>query len=209
MENNYEIIPLFPTLIYNTTIPQNLSSIITWFDQQPLAEPEPNNSLFGAISKDTYILDNNECTPLKNFIIGQAKNYATNYLFYNKPEYKITQSWISHKNPGEEHVKHNHTNSLISGVLYYGNSSNETPSIIFSNPLQNTGSTPSILVFPTQNNTDIPFKPTPGTLLLFPSYLYHSVPKNTTNEIRKSLAFNIVPKDGFGDAQFLNELKFN
>ena len=45
-------------------------------------------------------------------------------------------------------------------------------------------------------------------LLLFPSYLPHSVPTNTTNYIRKSLSFNIVPKKGLGVEKHLTEFLF-
>jgi len=49
---------------------------------------------------------------------------------------------------------------------------------------------------------------TPGLLLLFPSYLHHSVPLNKTNSTRCSLAFNVVPEVGFGEENLLTELKF-
>ena len=48
----------------------------------------------------------------------------------------------------------------------------------------------------------------PGMLLLFPSYLPHSVPTNTTNYIRKSLSFNVVPKKGLGVEKHLTEFLF-
>ena len=49
---------------------------------------------------------------------------------------------------------------------------------------------------------------TPGLLLLFPSYLHHSVPLNKTDKTRCSLAFNIVPTIGLGEETSLTELKF-
>ncbi len=49
---------------------------------------------------------------------------------------------------------------------------------------------------------------TPGLLLLFPSYLHHSVPLNKTEKTRCSLAFNVVPTVGFGEETSLTELKF-
>ena len=49
----------------------------------------------------------------------------------------------------------------------------------------------------------------PNTLVLFPSYLKHSVKQNLTNVCRKSLSFNIVPTIGFGEEGNLTELKFN
>ena len=51
------------------------------------------------------------------------------------------------------------------------------------------------------NNTFIIF------LILFVSAC-SSVPKNTSNQDRKSLAFNVVPRDGFGHEENLTQLKF-
>ena len=48
----------------------------------------------------------------------------------------------------------------------------------------------------------------PGLLILFPSYLHHSVPVNNTSKTRCSLAFNIVPSKSLGDESSLTELKF-
>jgi ectoine hydroxylase-related dioxygenase (phytanoyl-CoA dioxygenase family) len=48
----------------------------------------------------------------------------------------------------------------------------------------------------------------PGLLVLFPSYLHHSVPVNKSNSVRCSLAFNIVPTTGFGEEESLTELLF-
>ena len=48
----------------------------------------------------------------------------------------------------------------------------------------------------------------PGLLVLFPSYLHHSVPLNKTEHPRHSLAFNVVPTIGFGEEMNLTELKF-
>ena len=50
--------------------------------------------------------------------------------------------------------------------------------------------------------------PTPGLLLLFPSYLHHSVPLNKSNITRCSLSFNSIPTIGFGGEMELTELKF-
>ena len=52
----------------------------------------------------------------------------------------------------------------------------------------------------------MPFKA--GMLLLFPSHFRHSVPKNDTQYVRKSVSMNIVPKGMFGDPHSLTELQF-
>ena len=218
MENNYEIIPLFPIPLFVTTLPNSLSYISPWLNQRPM---DNNNTLggeYGEKSKDTYILDNKECKELKDIILKFASKYGNDTLGYNCSQYKFTQSWISFKHPDQSHIPHYHPNSVISGILYYDSIPlSECSSISFNNPHLNPTPkifSPSIRIPPSDKlnvftaRTYI-FPPTPGTLLLFPSSLLHSVPKNTTNEIRKSLAFNIVPTEGFGSEEELTKLKFN
>ena len=53
----------------------------------------------------------------------------------------------------------------------------------------------------------VPFKA--GLLLLFPSHFRHSVPRNETQYVRKSVSMNIVPKGMFGDPHSLTELLFH
>ena len=53
---------------------------------------------------------------------------------------------------------------------------------------------------------EIPYKN--NLLIIFPSYQLHAVEMNKSNQIRKSLSFNIIPKNGFGSEDKLNELKF-
>ena len=48
-----------------------------------------------------------------------------------------------------------------------------------------------------------------GSLLMFPSYFKHSVPKNKTKYTRKSVSMNIVPKGMLGDPHSLTELLFH
>ena len=49
----------------------------------------------------------------------------------------------------------------------------------------------------------------PGLLLIFPSYLMHSVPMNNTKYVRKSVSMNILPKGKIGDVDSLTELIFD
>ena len=45
-----------------------------------------------------------------------------------------------------------------------------------------------------------------GELILFPSHLRHSVPRNTSDEVRISLSFNTFVKDSLGSQDSLTEL---
>ena len=214
MENSYRILDLFPTPLLQTNLPSKFSSIQIWLDSQPLRKSE-NSKNFGDISESTYILDSKECLDLKKYILKYALKFGSEYMGYNYKEYRFSQSWISHKYPNQSHLPHIHSNSTISGIIYYGEFFENTPSIIFHKN-NNIPSNVNVIQHPKNTDTLNPYNsegfsyiPSPGTLLLFPSYLQHSVPLNTTNKVRKSLAFNIVPKEGFGSEEDLTELKFN
>ena len=214
MENNHNIIPLFPTPLFVTTLPTSLSSITSWLDKQPMYTDQGTSGEYGHRSKNSYILNHPSCKDLKTSILSNVLEFSNTILGYSYKEYTFSQSWISHKYPTESHVPHNHPNSLISGVFYYGKFSSNTPQISFHAPYTESN-------FPTirpsqdksitnQFNSEIfHLKVSPGNLILFSSHLRHSVPKNNTNDVRKSLAFNIVPIEGFGSEEELTELKFN
>jgi uncharacterized protein (TIGR02466 family) len=208
-----EILQLFPIPVLKTKIPVKFSNLIPIIDAQPTSSDKELNSIYGERSLNSYILDLPELKDLKNYILNLVELYSESNLHY-KPDtpYKITQSWVTIKNPGQSHTLHSHPNSIISGVFYYGNISPETPSIYFNNS-SSSYRTP-IITHPYEhesienlvNTTSV--HTIPGTLLLFPSWLKHGVPENKSNLPRKSLAFNSVPQNGFGDETTLTELKF-
>jgi uncharacterized protein (TIGR02466 family) len=212
MQINYEILELFPTPIYVTILPDGLSSVIPFFDQQQLSENHDYNN-YGFRSKDSYILDKPECKDLANFILANIKEY-TKQLGYDYDEYRFGQSWISVKQPNQYHTMHTHPNSLISGVFYYGPVEEKTPAIKFHKAFFGANVSyisPKLVdnkkdIKYTQDSFSIQFEP--GLLVLFPSYLLHSVPLNKTDKPRCSLAFNVVPTIGFGDERSLTELIF-
>jgi uncharacterized protein (TIGR02466 family) len=141
--------------------------------------------------------------------------FGKEVLLYTYGEYAFSQSWISHKTPGQHHTMHTHPNSLISGVFYYGEEDEDIPAISFHKPV--AGTNVSYLSPKYQKDrrksqyawNSFSVNYTPGLLLLFPSYVFHSVPVNKSNKVRKSLAFNVLPKAGVGDEHSLTELLFN
>jgi len=208
-----EILELFPTPVYATMIPENLASVIPFLDKQDM-NTESDEANYGQRSKDSYILNKLECTDLKNFILECVQDFADNTLLYNYEEYRLSQSWISYKHPGQHHTLHSHPNSLISGCFYYGPIEKNTPAIKFHKIMG--GFNQGTIVPKTKTDKrnskfawlDFAVDFQPGLLLLFPSYLHHSVPINKSDSVRRSLAFNIVPTAGFGEETTLTELIF-
>ena len=206
-----QILELFAKPVYRTIVPVKFVPLTKWFDLQKMnADKNIDIENFGCQSLDTYILANKKCKDFSDYILGEIKEFG-DMLGYQYEDYKLTQSWLTWKYPGQSHKSHNHANSLISGVFYYGKVDEHTPSIIFTDDEFFTNQfkpayEPNINYRFSYHMEEI--KVESGMLLLFPSYLSHGVPVNSTNYIRKSLAFNSVPKKGLGDRQSLTEFLF-
>lgn len=210
---DYEILELFPTPVFTTTLPVHFSKIIPWLLQQEMLSEEIDSANYGERSKNSYVLDESQSADLKKHILGIAGHYGS-MLGYNYNSYRFGQSWVSLKHPGQHHTMHSHPNSLISGVFYFGETAENTPAIKFHKVI---GGMNVSYIAPKEvldkreikyawKEFSVEFKP--GLLVLFPSYLHHSVPLNKSDKVRCSLAFNIVPEAGFGEEVNLTELKF-
>jgi uncharacterized protein (TIGR02466 family) len=213
MQTNYQVLELFPTPIFTTILPLEFSKITPWLYQQEMLSDEVDSSNYGERSKNSYILDEPESQDLKTYILNSVLQYGK-MLGYDYESYRFGQSWVSYKYPGQHHTMHSHPNSLISGVFYFGEPTDKTPAIKFHKVEGgfNTACISPKLVDDKREfkyaHKEFSIEFTPGLLLLFPSYLHHSVPLNKSEAVRCSLAFNVVPTIGFGDERTLTELKF-
>ena len=124
MESKAKILEIFPTSLYVDILPLGFEHLIEWFDNQEMLGVENNPSdhkidsvNYGARSSDTYILNKPECENLSKYILSKVPEYALT-LGYPYEEYKFTQSWITWKAPGQQHSRHTHSNSIISGIFF-------------------------------------------------------------------------------------------
>ena len=103
----------------------------------------------------------------------------------------ITSAWsiINKKNASNE--RHIHSNSYISAV-YYVCAPNNCGDILFHDPRQaKVIRKPNTIKANKLNAEVVNITPQSGLLVLFPSYLYHSVAKNNSDEERIIISFNI------------------
>ena len=219
--NRLHIEEVFPTPVAIELLPNNFKNLVPYFNSLKL-KSNPNYNEFGHYSENTYILNEPKCTKLGNYILNRAYLYGYHCLGISseRSKYQFTQSWVSVKNPNEKHDFHQHSNSIISGVIFLQGSKN-TPGLTFvdppSNHLKNTLSfserDPKDMIENNDGYTcyhhflgkDINFKP--GLMVIFPSYLQHTVYSNNSNLPRKSLSFNIV-QNPMGKRHQLTEFKF-
>ena len=104
---------------------------------------------------------------------------------------KITNMWSIINEEGAFNQKHHHSNSDISAA-YYVSAHDGCGDIVFYDPRHARVYKSPIAKSPnTLNATINSVKPMPCLLVLFPSYLEHSVNPNLSNKKRVVISFNI------------------
>ena len=104
---------------------------------------------------------------------------------------KINNMWAIINTGGSANLRHQHGNSTISGA-YYVRAPENAGDIIFYDPRPAPIYSHPNAVSPNSLNAQINgISPKEGALVLFPSYLDHSVNENKSNEERIVISFNI------------------
>jgi uncharacterized protein (TIGR02466 family) len=105
----------------------------------------------------------------------------------------MSNLWINVNKPGCSNKSHMHPQAIISGVYYISVPKN-SGDLIFENPIGNLMSSylPKAYVnsYDRYNSSAWNVSPKDGFLVLFPSWLGHSVDVNNSKEDRISISFN-------------------
>ena len=108
-----------------------------------------------------------------------------------KNELKITGMWSIINPKNAANARHIHSNNFLSAA-YYVKAPDQCGYIVFHDPRSaNVIRTPRISTINKMNSTTFSVTPKDGLLVLFPSYLHHSVNINESDEERIVLSFNI------------------
>lgn len=207
LEQGAEVLQIFPIPLYIKKDAVTQNDILCLRDQEPLPEHDLVAN-WGTVSKNNYTLWRPECKDLKDKLCLYVNDFANNILGH-AGDFSITQSWVSVKRPYEMHQLHMHPNSIISGVLYYDNQGPE--GLTFIKP---TAGLDVYSLKPTPNNMNNVFTHSHVKvnvenymLVLFPSYLQHTVDMNTSQVNRYSMAFNCMPTYQLGLMNDLTQLQ--
>ena len=161
-----------------------------------------------SMSKDDHVLDHDELSGLKAFIDDKILAYKKELLrIKDDNEIYITQSWVNRAGTDEYHPRHKHPNSVISGVMYLDDNTDQSlPAICFH---RSHAMFPLEFSFEELTDFNAPsreFEPEQGMLVLFPSLLEHDVGQNKTDRIRTSLSFNTYVRGKVGGKNQLTEV---
>jgi len=125
--------------------------------------------------------------------ISNSLNTVFNDMGWNLKDQKtkITSMWSIINKRDASNARHIHSNNYISSA-YYVKAPQNCGDIVFHDPRSVTTFRHPLISKPNNLNTNVfTVQPKEGLLVLFPSYLYHSVDLNRTDEERIVISFNI------------------
>ena len=201
--NNYEVEPLFAEPYFRADIGHAISEEQIEFIKNLKMVVNRTN----LISENLYIFEEPELESIKSAVQDALDIYATEVMGITQKLF-VTQSWslINHPNVGMH--GHSHSNSVVSGSVYFCDMPTPASNMVFDkhkayqqlelNPekdKQNIYNTPINVVTPKKNE-----------VILFSSGLQHFVEPNASSEPRYSIAFNSFIKGKLGNYRDVSEL---
>jgi len=195
---------IFPTPIYISKLNRELTKKeLSFINKTKLYS---HNNEGNKTSNENYILNNKDFKNLKTDLDLRVKDYfnkiicpANNIIPY------ITQSWLNYTETNQYHHKHEHPNSLVSGVFYI-NCNEEFDKIKFFKKFNYQIIKPEVKDWNIWNSESWWFPVKTGDIILFPSSLTHMVETKQGTNTRISLAFNVFIKGTVGNNKQLTEL---
>jgi uncharacterized protein (TIGR02466 family) len=194
---------IFPTPIYISKLNRDFTPLEIKFLNKK--EKDTYNNEGNITSNDNYVLNEKPFLNLKNELDLKVKEYFDNIICpSNKVKPYITQSWLNYTKRNQYHHKHQHPNSLVSGVFYINADEKLDKIKFFKEDYQPIKL--EIKEYNLFNSQSWWFTVKTGDIVLFPSSLTHMVETKEGDNTRVSLAFNVFVEGKIGDNKGLTEL---
>ena len=181
---------IFPSTIYTMYLHDDISNLFYKIVEEVDFKTVGDNPHW--VSKFNLLDDYSEVKEMFTNIVLKILNEVSGV-----EKIKITTSWLTAIEPNATPTLHRHQNSWFSGVYYFQNSYS---GLQFKNPIER-----DIDLKNGKLTGNWRLQPEKNRLVIFPSYLYHKIEKNTSDEVRHSLAFNVMPDGTIGkvDSEFI------
>jgi uncharacterized protein (TIGR02466 family) len=194
---------IFPTPIYISKLNRELTKKELNFIDKSKLDYHTNEG--NITSNDNYILNQKVFSSLKEDLYLRVQDYFNKVLCTTDAVTPyITQSWLNYTETNQYHHKHEHPNSLVSGVFYVSCHEEFDKIKFFRNDYQTIK--PEIKNWNLYNSESWWFTVKTGDIILFPSSLTHMVETKEGDNTRISLAFNVFIKGTIGNNKSLTEL---
>jgi len=189
-----DLLQIFPSFVWrgqlkpeeyeplNTALMQSLAEL-----RAPLESLRPGENW----QSEHALQEREEFRSLTGWIYAAAES-ALDYLKVAGKQVAITGCWANINAPGTAHRLHSHRNNFLSGA-YYLQTLDGADSINFFDPRPQAGVIrPPVTELTPENTEMVVLKVGDGTMLLFPSWLQHSVDANRSRRTRISFSFNLM-----------------
>ena len=189
-----DVIPMFPTLVWKVSLKAQVRDaieprIIAALEEMRRELPKLETGR-GWQSEQT-LHRREEFRELAACVRDAAKSILR-FLRIGHEPFEITGCWATLLAKGAAHKAHTHPNNFLSGV-YYVRTRPGADTINFHDPRNQTAVIrPPVVELSAENTDQVVVRVTNGTLLMFPSYLEHSVDANASEDERISVSFNIM-----------------
>jgi uncharacterized protein (TIGR02466 family) len=189
-----DVFSLFPTSVWKVQLAPKFATGINRTVRDSLREMNPR--LPELAPGDSWQSDHQLHTldEFRELVSRIMRSTATilKFLKIGNEEIELTGCWANVTARGASHAMHSHPNNFLSGV-YYVQTWPGADTINFHDPRPQAGVVrPPVTELTGQNVDQVVIKVTNGTLLMFPSYLTHSVSPSESNEQRISVSFNLM-----------------
>jgi uncharacterized protein (TIGR02466 family) len=195
--NHWFPIPIVSVAVDSSLIDHTRALVDQYIDSEKLLELDPDEThteILTTFYNNKDFLGKISDQSLLNFIDSKSREFLNLRGFDPTCHLEIT-SWLQVYPPGTHFDKHDHYGAILSGVVYL-----QTPqgcgNIRFYNP--NTGRRATDVFFGRlktrsneYNHSDVEYTPIKGEMLMFESWLEHSVDVNTSSENRIAVSFNV------------------
>jgi uncharacterized protein (TIGR02466 family) len=189
-----EVVRLFPTFVWKARLPPAQRDSINSAIRETLAQlrrdlPELAR---GENWQSGHGLHRTEA--LRGLVarLESAANTVLEFLKIGYDALRITGCWATVSAPGAAHRMHSHPNNFLSGV-YYVQVGEGANTINFHDPRPQSGiMRPPVTELTAYNTDQVVVRVEEGVLLLFPSWLPHSVDANASDRLRISVSFNLM-----------------
>jgi len=198
--NKSETLLFFPTVIRESQIADHeeltekiMKGIESVHKNEPNSLPATwSCDLYTTIGSSKMLVERKEFEPLKKVIMEEANAFASELeLDTARHPLKFTECWLNVYAEGQAQEIHHHANAVISGI-YYPKAPPGSGDLLIHSPFMDIMLEPPTRKANGLNIKVMPITPKPGMMLLFRSYVKHSVKPTQCAEERISIAFNLT-----------------
>ena len=189
-----DIVSMFPTFVWKNHLKLDAQKSVNSNILKAVGEMRRDSptQTAGRVWQSTHELLKVDAFRELGLCINDAAKSVLTFLRISNEKLVITGCWVNVSEKGGSHGVHSHPNNFLSGV-YYVQTQPGADTICFHDPRIQTGIIrPPVTELTAYNTDQVVVQVNSGTLILFPSYLQHSVSPNESDEERVSVSFNMM-----------------